>query len=620
MVLLRAICLCLVAIILLCGCTDGMAGEDTMNNTEINTETGGDTVVTPIEDIVLAENGEAKYTIIYDVKSEDDVAVATYLRLKLRELTGISFKLVDHSQKDTDCEILVGSTVSRNQTEEIFAKLDQRKACAVAVSGDKVCVVGGERSYSVVAVMKFLNEIKWEAANKRLTLRGDLNYFSSTDKVYLEELMVTEEYVDVYQTIFGTYSTYREQRYDLLKTADKKDQILIEALIERMGNSAAFYEGSSSLLNTGYIRKLDTSDYSRAAKVINGELLIPKQFAESYFGKTLAADSDGYVNITALCNGSEEYSLYRGGKLYIVTPKAVEGFSDTAATVNGYTNAEYVSRMIEFFTTSETPEPNNNTEQTRVVIAHKPFPENLADWSIVPYDSLYTPCVLSVKENGIDTIYLCYEVNTAIGAFTGYGNKGNPKTYITKSVDGGKTWEAVCEINGMTYGQLMSVNDNIYVMGQNANNIACIAKLDSSRTSGYQIALLHSNISTTGGGPGTVVEKDGKIYRPYNASVYIADVGSDLMNQASWTLSKSARDYFNNDWVKKVIGKVPDIARLIRFKEAIEHYGYPNEVLCFPHQVRYVKNYLGSHYTVKVIDIETIEKKFGIGKDKNESK
>ena len=63
-----------------------------------------------------------------------------------------------------------------------------------------------------------------------------------------------------------------------------------------------------------------------------------------------------------------------------------------------------------------------------------------------------------------------------------------------------------------------------------------------------------------------------------------------------------------------------DIARLIRFKEAIEHYGYPNEVLCFPHQVKYVKNYLGSHFTIKVIDIETIEKKFGIGKDKNESK
>ncbi len=63
-----------------------------------------------------------------------------------------------------------------------------------------------------------------------------------------------------------------------------------------------------------------------------------------------------------------------------------------------------------------------------------------------------------------------------------------------------------------------------------------------------------------------------------------------------------------------------DIARLVRFKEAIEHYGYPNEVLCFPHQAKYVKNYLGSHFTIKVIDIETIEKKFGIGKDKNESK
>ena len=63
-----------------------------------------------------------------------------------------------------------------------------------------------------------------------------------------------------------------------------------------------------------------------------------------------------------------------------------------------------------------------------------------------------------------------------------------------------------------------------------------------------------------------------------------------------------------------------DIARLIRFREGIEHFGFRSEVLCFPNQVEYVESYLGGLSTIKTIDIDTFEKRFGIGKEINEDK
>ncbi len=550
--LIKIICLLIVVVLLLSGCSN--------SDDEIGTQSDGTSVTDlgtdEIKDIVLAEDGEAKYVIVYDVKSEDDVFVANYLKYKLREITGISFKAVNHTAETAENEILIGTALSREEIASVYGEFEQRKECAVKFVGSKLCIVSSERSYKIVALMKILDLVKWNSESKTLTVPNNIDYLASSDKNAVEELMNTKEYINVYQGVFSTYSTYREQRYSLLNSKNKNDQILIEALIERMENSAVFYEGSSSLLYQGYIKKLDTEDYSKAAKTVEGDLLIPKQFADKYFEKTLTADQDGYVNITELCESESDYSLYNSEKLYIIAPDGVSSYSDLSEKVNGYTNAEYISRMKEFFTTTETPEPNNNTEQTRVVIATAEFPENVADWSAIVYDSLYTPCILSVKENGMDTIYLAYELQSVKGAFFSAGN-GNPNTYVKKSTDGGKTWVDVCKISGMTYGQLISVEDTIYVMGQNMKNIACIAKLNAEKSSGYEIAFIHSNVSTTGGGPGTVVVKDGKLYRPYNASVYYADVNSDLMKSESWTLSESARTYFNNDWVIRVNGEVP---------------------------------------------------------------
>lgn len=50
-----------------------------------------------------------------------------------------------------------------------------------------------------------------------------------------------------------------------------------------------------------------------------------------------------------------------------------------------------------------------------------------------------------------------------------------------------------------------------------------------------------------------------------------------------------------------------DLNRLIRFKEAIEHIPGPFEVLCFPHQVEFLREYLEGRAVIKTIGLEAIE-------------
>lgn len=54
-----------------------------------------------------------------------------------------------------------------------------------------------------------------------------------------------------------------------------------------------------------------------------------------------------------------------------------------------------------------------------------------------------------------------------------------------------------------------------------------------------------------------------------------------------------------------------DIARLIRFREAIEHQTEAFEVLCFPHQADFLREYLGQLAGIKTIDLALVESELG---------
>lgn len=55
-----------------------------------------------------------------------------------------------------------------------------------------------------------------------------------------------------------------------------------------------------------------------------------------------------------------------------------------------------------------------------------------------------------------------------------------------------------------------------------------------------------------------------------------------------------------------------DIARLIRFREAIEHQPEAFEVLCFPHQAGFLREYLGQLAGIKTIDQALVESELSI--------
>ncbi len=61
-----------------------------------------------------------------------------------------------------------------------------------------------------------------------------------------------------------------------------------------------------------------------------------------------------------------------------------------------------------------------------------------------------------------------------------------------------------------------------------------------------------------------------------------------------------------------------DLGRLIRFRDAIQHRDGCVEVICFPHQAKFLRTYLGDRVVIKTINMEVIENELGIGKEENE--
>jgi len=64
--------------------------------------------------------------------------------------------------------------------------------------------------------------------------------------------------------------------------------------------------------------------------------------------------------------------------------------------------------------------------------------------------------------------------------------------------------------------------------------------------------------------------------------------------------------YFENKYVYSHLDS--DIARLIRFKEAVENYDYSFEVLCFSWQVAFLRAYLGKSVILKQIEMSAVLK------------
>ena len=61
-----------------------------------------------------------------------------------------------------------------------------------------------------------------------------------------------------------------------------------------------------------------------------------------------------------------------------------------------------------------------------------------------------------------------------------------------------------------------------------------------------------------------------------------------------------------------------DLAGLYRYREGLTYYGEKGEVLCYPHEAKFIKSYFEGEVDIKTIDIGLMEKELGIGKEENE--
>ncbi len=328
-------------------------------------------------------------------------------------------------------------------------------------------------------------------------------------------------------------------------TVARMDQARVEALKRRLGESMAVYVGDSRVVWNGVFHKLDTKDYTAAAKKDGKDVLIPAEFAKKYFGNDVTVDADGYFNLMAYCNASEKYNYYFDGyRLCIVYPEGVIPFDDFDAQSEGYTNKKHIERLVEFFTNEFFPEPKINVESSRVEIAETLYPENVEDYKKQLYVTQYSPAIAMNVVNGQNTIYASYEYSSVLFDTNNEDSEKEVCTAVSVSTDDGKTWTEIAKADDLRWASMFIVNNRVYLMGNSIKSGAAkIARLKDDNT--FESAEIAKGVG--GGAPGAAVIHNGRIYRAF-LSVLSADVNSDLLDPASWMHTNSLRDVINKDW------------------------------------------------------------------------
>ena len=102
-----------------------------------------------------------------------------------------------------------------------------------------------------------------------------------------------DQLATLYHDVLGLYPTLYDLYFETnVMDTNRRDQYLIEALIEQMGGSAVFAEGKSSVLYDKYIRKLNPDDYSKGMYIKDGKVYVPAPFLNSYLGTQYTEDQD----------------------------------------------------------------------------------------------------------------------------------------------------------------------------------------------------------------------------------------------------------------------------------------------------------------------------------------
>lgn len=348
-------------------------------------------------------------------------------------------------------------------------------------------------------------------------------------------------------------------------------QELLDALTESLGSSLIVKEGTSNVVCAGRVVKADVNDYSVQNRVLNGELYLPVNLCQRYFGTVAGAvldvqgkrlsgkiiDGVTYFRAVPICEakGWKYKDRLSDNGLFLMLAGD--------CTLDERIDEKSLLTLARFCEVGEN-EPTIAVEQTRVVIARSDTHAG---------DYTYSP---SITRAGA-SLYASRDISCRY-------------TEVFRSDDEGATWSYAGRVDGMWWATIFEHRGDIYLIGRytegglsgkGSSYIGITRSTDGGRT-WTEICRDHGAISYYGYGPHCaptpVLQLGGRLYRAFETVtpekekrefVISADVQSDLLCPDSWTISDYFTGYgFPNEAnaVKGPDGTVWIIARFVMNK------------------------------------------------------
>lgn len=493
------------------------------------------------ESITFATDASREYTLVYSAKDHRNVHAAEVFSQLLEEQTGM--RVVAAPDTGTYENEIVYGNAERKCSEPVRSRINSSGEYAVGISQGSAVLAGTDDIDCVYALLTFAQMLK----NSNTIYESDM-YVSSTAKntVYTVDIALA---ATAYRDAYGTYSSYVDRDSASLSEGGKREKLLNELLIERLGTGFVVSPGKQSALYSGFVVRLDPSDYTKKTYVSDGEVYIAEKFARSYFGDVFESADDGFINLSSYIGAQEKYKMLFKEKqdLYIVVPADYTALDSDTASYMGFRNREFLERMVVLLDNPLRPEPQNNVEQTRTVIDSVDFdPSLIYDFTVQGHPTMYSPGICTVTENGKEVIYVSYE--KCMATMMNVKKELDTVTYLKRSTDGGRTWEDIGSVSDMKWAAIFEHDGDIYVMGTNLvlDGRAVIARYRPAEDT-FEYKTM--NFSGGGGAPCAVIEANGRIWRA-STHVCSAPADSDLFDSSNWTVSARADSVFTvNDFL-----------------------------------------------------------------------
>ncbi len=327
---------------------------------------------------------------------------------------------------------------------------------------------------------------------------------------------------------------------------DRLDQAALSVHLDRLAHGCVLRIGYPIAIYDRHKHPLDPNDITAVTRKQRGRIYIPLPFASLYFGEGLDADTDGYIDLNAVCS-DRELPMYVDAEtgLVCVTPPRIK-------PVTREEDPAFLARMSFVFEDPRLPMPRCNCSQySRTVVAFEGgFPEGETDWLEKEYVNLYSPSLLIRYEGGKKVLYVSHENARGVR-----WEELETETVLRRSEDDGKTWTLVATWKNARWCYLFEVRGRIYLCGSrlHPSHAVMIARVDED---GLHECIISENRNYTN--PNAVVVANERIYLPTFPCMMSAKLDSELLDPASWSFSNSLNDCIDKNWFLSRSG-CPDV-------------------------------------------------------------